>query len=222
MAEAVDDLRALERRDAELAASAQRLRELDAAVAAVRGRAEEIDAFFAAYPETENRLREAMLGAETELAERRLELEEAKAAVVDATNEDVREAAERLVRRVSDHVSVAEGRRARTADALEELEQQAAALPDELPQLAARAENVTHELPGITTPEGAPRALIEWAGHTHASLFVATGQIDLQRERVIREANELATMLLGEPTYGSTPAQALARVTSDERRRQGR
>ena len=34
----------------------------------------------------------------------------------------------------------------------------------------------------------------------------------MQRERVIREANELATMLLGEPAYGATVAQALARV----------
>jgi hypothetical protein len=29
---------------------------------------------------------------------------------------------------------------------------------------------------------------------------------------VIRESNELASMLLGEPTYGATVAQALARV----------
>ena len=55
-------------------------------------------------------------------------------------------------------------------------------------------------------------SLVEWASHAHAELFVAAGQIDVQRERVIREANELASMLLGEPTYGATVAQALARV----------
>jgi hypothetical protein len=55
-------------------------------------------------------------------------------------------------------------------------------------------------------------SLVEWASHAHAELFVAAGQIDVQRERVIREANELATMLLGEPAYGATVAQALARV----------
>jgi hypothetical protein len=41
---------------------------------------------------------------------------------------------------------------------------------------------------------------------------VATRQLDAQRERIIREANELGTMLLGEPTYGSTAAQVFARV----------
>ena len=54
--------------------------------------------------------------------------------------------------------------------------------------------------------------LIEWASSKHAELFVALGQLDTQRERVIREANELATALLGEPTFGSTPAQVLERV----------
>jgi hypothetical protein len=33
--------------------------------------------------------------------------------------------------------------------------------------------------------------------------------VDMQRERLIREANELASMLTGEATYGSTAAQAL-------------
>ena len=54
--------------------------------------------------------------------------------------------------------------------------------------------------------------LVDWAARAQASLFVAVGQIDTQRDRVIREANELATMLLGEPTYGATPEQARARV----------
>jgi len=56
------------------------------------------------------------------------------------------------------------------------------------------------------------RALIDWASQRHAELFVEAGQIDAQRERVIREAHELASMLLGEPTYGATVEQALARV----------
>jgi hypothetical protein len=34
---------------------------------------------------------------------------------------------------------------------------------------------------------------------------------------LIREADELASMLLGEPTYGATIAQALARVEANAR-----
>jgi hypothetical protein len=56
------------------------------------------------------------------------------------------------------------------------------------------------------------RELAEWASRAHAELFVAAGQLDAQRDRVIREANELATMLLGEPTYGATVAQLAQRV----------
>jgi hypothetical protein len=54
--------------------------------------------------------------------------------------------------------------------------------------------------------------LVQWASQAHAELFVAAGHIDGQREQVVREGNELASMLLGEPTYGSTVAQALGRV----------
>jgi hypothetical protein len=61
------------------------------------------------------------------------------------------------------------------------------------------------------------RGLIEWASYTHAKLFVAAGQIATSRERLIREADELASMLLGEPTYGATIAQALARVEANAR-----
>jgi chromosome segregation ATPase len=220
MAEALDDLRALQSRDAELASSAERLRALDGEVASLRARAEEIDAFFASYPETETRLRKGVVGAETELDHRRRELDEARKAVGDAKDEGAREAAERMVARVQDHVSVAEGRVARAAFAHQELEREAAALPDELRVLAARAARVAGKLPDLSTPEASPGVLIDWASAAHATLFVAAGQVDAQRERVVREANELATMLLGEPTYGSTPAQALDRVRAAGLRRQ--
>jgi hypothetical protein len=66
----------------------------------------------------------------------------------------------------------------------------------------------------VPRPGEGPAALVEWASRAHAALFVASGSVDTQRERVIREANELATAILGEPTYGSTVAQARARVES--------
>jgi hypothetical protein len=73
-------------------------------------------------------------------------------------------------------------------------------------------------VPEVPAPEGGPRALVEWASRAHAELFVGARQIDAQRERVIREANELASMVLGEPTYGSSVSQALSRVESFQRR----
>ncbi len=95
----------------------------------------------------------------------------------------------------------------------EAFERDAAELPAELTTLEGDARGIaaTAHLPE-PSPSAGPRNLAEWASRSHAELFVARSQIDTQRERISREANELASMLLGEATYGSTVAQALQRV----------
>jgi chromosome segregation ATPase len=204
-ARAVDELRRLAALDAELAERASALRSLDASIGEIRARAEAIDAFSAAYPEEEARRRAELQEAQEILSRRGDELAVFQRTLAEAHDEEARIHAEHEVARALDHVAVAEGRVARAQSAHDELERDAAVLPRELAELEARAGAV---------PEVAAlgSSLVEWASHAHAELFVAAGQIDVQRERVIREANELATMLLGEPTYGATVAQALARV----------
>jgi chromosome segregation ATPase len=202
---AVDELRRLADLDAELSARAAALRELDGTVAALRARAEAIDAFFAAYPEEESRRGAELREAEAELARRREELADAERRLAETHDDEARIHAEHAVARAVDHIAVAESRSGRAHAAHDELERSASALPRELDELESRARAV----PGVPALGG---SLTEWASHAHAELFVAAGQIDVQRERVIREGNELATMLLGEPTYGSTLAQALVRV----------
>jgi DNA repair exonuclease SbcCD ATPase subunit len=204
---AVDELRRLASLDAELSARASALRELDGRVAELRARAEAIDAFFAAYPEEEPRLRGDLQDARDELVRRQEELAGAERRLAETADEEQRIHTEHAVARALDHVAVAEGRIERGQSSYDELERDAAALPGELTELEGRARGV----PGVP-PLG--RSLVEWASHAHAELFVAAGQIDVQRERVIREANELASMLLGESTYGATVAQALLRVES--------
>ena len=71
---------------------------------------------------------------------------------------------------------------------------------------------VSVELPEIAGAPSGPRELVEWSSRVRAHVFVAAGQLDSQRDRVIREASELGSMLLGEPLYGATPAQVRARV----------
>jgi len=202
---AVNELQRLAALDAELAESASTLRELDGTVATIRRRTEAIDAFFAAYPEAEAHRAAELKEAQEELPRRRDELAAAQRTLAEAHEDEARIHAEHAVARALDHIAVAEDRLARARSAHDELERDAAALPRELDELEVRA----RAIPGV------PRfgsSLIEWASHAHAELFVAAGQIDVQRERVIRESNELASMLLGEPTYGATVAQALARV----------
>jgi chromosome segregation ATPase len=204
---AVNELRRLATLDAELSQRASALRELDGRVAALRTRAEAIGAFFTAYPAEEPRLRAELKEAQDELLRRQEELALAERRLAEAHDEEQRIHIEHAVARALDHVAVTEGRIERAQSSYDELERDTAALPHELTELEARARAV----PGVP-PLG--DSLVEWASHAHAELFVAAGQIDVQRERAIREANELASMLLGEPTYGATAAQALARVES--------
>jgi chromosome segregation ATPase len=210
---ALDDLRELARRDEELAGGARRLRELDGQIGAIRARAEAIGAFFAGYPTEEARRRAVLEAAEAAADRRAAELAAAeREAVAAGDNEEARVRAAAVVDRARDHVSVAEASLARARDSAAELERDAASLPEEVPLLEERARAIAAEVPHVPAPASGPRGLVDWASHAHAELFVAAGQLDAQRERVIREANELATMLLGEPTYGSTVAQLAQRV----------
>ena len=179
--------------------------------ASIRTRAEAIDAFFSSYADEEARLQAGVDEASRELARRREELRAAEHAAATAAA-DERERLERSVARGRDHVRLAESRLERARAASERLEGDAAELPAELARLEQEAGALAEESGLLPSPGAVPGGIVGWASQARAELFVALGQIDRQREQVIREANELATMLLGEPTFGSTPAQALARV----------
>jgi hypothetical protein len=202
---ALNELRDLARRDGRLEAEAAALRASDAEVGSIRAAAEAIASFFAGY-EAERAVRAADRDdAKHALDHRRDELAQAELDATAAREDAAREHAEKAVRRARDHVEVAEARLARADDACAELEAGAASLPSELKDLDARARGVAH----VPPPEA---DLIDWASRAHAELFVAAGQLDVQREQLIREANELASMLIGEATYGSTAAQAVRQV----------
>jgi hypothetical protein len=201
---ALSELRNLERRDAELAARAAAYRARDVEVTGLRRRAEAIDSFFATFAEENDRRRAAVATALAELAGRQEELERAELNLARSHDEDASFHAQHAVDRAHDHIAIATKNLTRAEAGVAELERNEAELPDEL----AEVERLSGA--GVT---GA-RALIDWASREHAELFVAAGQIDMQRELVIREANELASMLLGEANYGATVTQALARVES--------
>jgi chromosome segregation ATPase len=209
---ALSDLRNLATRDAELERRARRLHELDHAAAEIRHAAEAIDEFFATYPAEEKARREEVIAAEAELQQRRAELAQAQLELGSAHDNETRELAQRAFARADDHVGVATARLERARQARDELEHEAHTLPRAVPDLEARATAIADEAADVPDPGEGPRALVEWASHAHAELFVAAGYIDTQRERLIREANELASALTGEATYGSTAAQALKRA----------
>jgi chromosome segregation ATPase len=208
---ALAELRALERRDDVLQERAQRLRDLDEEVTGIRAEAEALGAFEATHPAQLDRLRREVAEAEDELERRREEAARARAAEEDASDDVARQLARRAIERADDHVAVAEREVGEAHERLSELRQWFDEAPAALAALRARAATVRAAAPETPYPDST-HDLVEWASHAHAELFVAAGHTDAERDRVVREANELASMLLGESTYGLTVAQARSRV----------
>jgi len=205
----VDELRELVRVEHEEAAESDRLHGLDADVAELRSRAEHISRFFAEERLEKTRLQQAEQEARSEFERRESELAEAEAELERATDDDQRALAEQRLTRARDHLEVATHTAEQAAELHFSFGREADDLARELPELERHAQELAAEIPGAPPPGD---DLVEWASQAHAAAFLAVGRIDTRREQAIREANELATAILGEPTYGSTPAQALARV----------
>ena len=210
-ARALAELDHLRLRDEALASSAAQLAEVEAAVSRIRARAEAIDAVLRHVPRRADSVgrRDRRVGERSSSGAAR-NCGRQRATLAAARTDDDLEQAEKAVARAVDHLALAESALLRAHSAHEALESQAAELPAELTALEAETRGIAESahLPELP-PSTRPRDLADWASRSHAELFVALSQIDTQRERIIREANELATMLLGEATYGSTVAQAL-------------
>jgi hypothetical protein len=206
----VDELRELVRRDRDETKESERLRSLDAEVAELRRRAEAIAEFFATERDDEHRLGLVEQEARREAERRAAEVTDAEAELARVDGETERMHAEQRLRRARDHTEIAARAAERAAEERAAFERTGDQLTREAPQLEQRAHELMREIPSeLPAPAG---DLIDWTSRAHAALFVAASQVDARRERVVREANELATAVLGESTYGSTPEQALAQV----------
>ena len=197
-------LRELERADEETGTALADLDRLAGDVDSVRARVDELEAFAARLP-AEGEARAAELErsrAEASAAQR--VLEEAEAAVLAAGPENAREA-ERF--RVRARASVADRRVVEATKAAEDLENRVAEATIEGNELHGRARKLAAELrgrPRIAEDAGKePGPSLDgveaWSEVARASLFVAKGQLSAEREAVIRQANELGALALGEP-----------------------
>jgi DNA repair exonuclease SbcCD ATPase subunit len=209
---ALDELQSLARRDEELSAAITRVQQQETAVAHIRARSEAIDGFLAAYAEQGSRLQADVADSEHSLAERRREVVELERDLGLARTEEERERLEKAIARGRDRVAAADSRLTRARSAQQKLEEAAAELPKELSRLEREANELRAGDASLPLVETGPGALSEWAFYAHSVLFLAVNQLVTERDQNIREANELASMLLGEETYGSTIAQALRRV----------
>ena len=216
-------LEELERADTEVAELLAELDGLAAEVDALRLRAVEVEEFFVRLPAE----RERLSGGRVEAARRvkacrdELAAAERELEAAERRGEERRLAATRhLVRRGLDALHMAE-RGADEADAeLERLESDAAETERETSELVDRAARLADDLgnrPRIAETAGALSGrelanVAEWAGTARAALFVARASLAAEREALIRQANELAAVVLGERVFAGGAAEVARRV----------
>jgi chromosome segregation ATPase len=215
----------LEQRDRDVAEALDHIRRLDAAVEEVRARGdalrERVEAAPAALAAIDRAHAEAMSSHErahheVAVADRRVsELEGGRR----MSAPDLEQA-----RRDLDHAREAEedARRLLERLAAERAEQEAtiAATRSEMPVLLSDAAGIAAEVTSIdrvseTGREPAPdrlEGLPDWTSRVHAALFVVRGQLEQERERLVREASELGGAVLGEAVAGSSVALVRRRL----------
>ena len=222
MSDLVAYARELETQDAALAEAIAELDALRSEVAGLRAHAGHAVAFLGRLPEARSALAAGLVEAEEELGRRRREATEAEAGLERASKDEDVLAARRAVVRTRDAVTTAERKRDRLRRERDSLDAEAEAIETELPALERRGAELAERVrtlhrasdPGSLEP-GAP-GVAAWASRVEASLFVARGGLETERDRVIRQANELAASALGE-----TLASGVSRVREQLEQRLG-
>lgn len=215
--------RELEARDDRLAAAISEVDVLQRSAEDVRGRALAIEEFLERLPLERERAEATLEDAQSGAHGRGLALAGAEDELARAEQSRDRErvaAAQRALVRERDAAASAERKLTRAREALEELAREAESLRTESPLLAERARSLAGELarlPRISRHAGAEPApglegTIEWGSRARAALLVVRSGLDTERERVVREANELAASVLGEPVAATSASLVRERI----------
>jgi predicted nucleic acid-binding Zn-ribbon protein len=194
--------RELEAEDAALAESIARLDELRAAATALRARADHAAGVLARLPASREASAEAVATAEAELEGRLADLRDAEAHLKRGGKEEAVLAARRAVVRTRDLAGGAERKLARLRAEASALEEEARAVEAELPELDRIAVDLAAKVDGL--PEPATVGVAAWGARAEAALFVTRSGLEAQRERVIRQANELGASAFGEPLVSAS------------------
>jgi DNA repair exonuclease SbcCD ATPase subunit len=216
-------LRELEDMDETLSAAEADLDELAVEVERVRLRAAELDEFLARVPVEQERLEAERTEAERQVAQAlqaRDKAEESLAVAEQGRSDEAVAEARRALVRTRDALRMADRRASELDDEAAKLEgaaadsiREAAELEARVHQLAAtfREHSRLTEQAASGPPPGLAR-VVEWGSAARAALFVARGGLGSEREAVIRQANELGSVLLGEPLLATRPATVRRRV----------
>ena len=216
-------LHELERADEAAAAVLADLDELARDVDSVRRRAVELEALEIRLPAERERAHAAVASAERELEGQRRALVAAETELREMeSGGDAagRSAARRAATRARDRASVTERRLAAALTEAGRLGSEAERAAREETDVCERARELARTLaerPGLAEQVGGSPApglagAAEWASGARAALFVARGALAREREELIRQANELGALVLGEPLTASSAALVARRV----------
>lgn len=207
--------RELAARDELIAADLATLRALQADVEELRAHAAAAERFRAAYPGEQARLQDAVAAALSDLHAREAEAAAAEAELARAKNAEAQAAARRAVTRTANAAGSARKKLARLEHDRDALEADAERHEADGPRLARRQAELAARLeaaPRTSAPEPGAESPLEWTSRARAALFVAAGSLESDRERVVREANELAAFTLGDPAAATSVRLAAERI----------
>ena len=202
MSDLVAYARELEAEDAALAAALEEVDRAREEASSLRERAEHAHDVLDRLPERRSASARAVDDAEGELQRRRAELQEAESQLEQATKDEALLAARRAVVRAQDLVASEERKVERVRLGAAAVEEDAAAMQAELPELDRAAADLAPRVEGV--PEPAEIGVASWAARAEAALFVRRSGLEAQRERVIRQANELGAAAFGEPLLSAS------------------
>jgi chromosome segregation ATPase len=217
----------LERRDAAIARELDTVRGLAERAGQVRARAGEARAALERIPVELEELgaRRAVAGAEAARAGEELERAESRLAALEssrrrredeldrarkelATARDALADARTQVERIDERAALVRDEQRSLAVEADALGAAAAQVASAMQDLARLGEAAARE-PGTTLDD-----VEEWGGHARSALFVARGTLESERERIVLEANELGSSVLGEPLGASSVALVRRRLAA--------
>jgi hypothetical protein len=220
----VSYVRELERRDQELAAALEAVARVQASVDAIGESAERLRAFDERLPRDRAAAARAVERAEGELAAGRRDLAEAERAAgerrrADPTLQAAVEHARAAVQRAEEDSDSARARAAELERSAQEAKKDVRAKEDEAVtvarELAVAPRLAAHAPEG---PAGGLDGVLAWVARAQPALLLARSGLSAEREAVVREANELAAVVLSGELAPSSVAQIRDRVEQSQAR----
>jgi len=203
-------LEELARADEQHARALAELDELAAPTAGIRSDSDRLARFLEEAPTEARRLEAALAEAAADRAQRERAVGEARDQIEAAASGREAEpaaAARRDVVRAEDALALARRRVDAAEAAVAAHRERVADAGREAGAVEARAHALAAALRGVprvateagTAPPPGLTGVSDWASTAGAALFLARGAVGAERDAVIRQANELASAVLGEP-----------------------